>query len=80
MLGRGKIGAKIIYQQNYWSNTIKTIELEGLRSTALLPQSPNNLLGTVDNFNIRSSKKAFIEASVLEESQNNTNIIFLNNN
>ena len=73
-----KIGAKIIYQQNYQSN--KTSELEDLNTTALLPQSPNNMLGVVDNFDVPSIEKAFMEASVLKGSQNNTNIIFLNNN
>ena len=75
-----KIGAKIVYQQNYWSNTTKTSELENLNPTASLPQSPNNILGAVDNFDVPSSEKAFMEASVLKGSQNNTNIIFLNNN
>lgn len=75
-----KIGAKIVYQQNYWSNTTKTSELENLNPTASLPQSPNNVLGAVDNFDVPSSEKAFMEGSILKGSQNNTNIIFLNNN
>jgi hypothetical protein len=56
-----KIGAKIVYQQNYWSNTTKTSELENLNPTASLPQSPNNVLGAVDNFDVPSSEKAFME-------------------
>lgn len=75
-----KIGAKIVYQQNYWSNTTKTSELENINPTASLPQSPNNVLGAVDNFDVPSSEKAFMEGSVLNGSKNNTNIIFLNNN
>ena len=75
-----KIGAKIVYQQNYWSNTTKTSELENINPTASLPQSPNNLLGAVDNFDVPSSEKAFMERSVLNGSKNDTNIIFLNNN
>jgi hypothetical protein len=75
-----KIGAKIVYQENFWSNTTKTSELENLNPTASLPQSPNNILGIVDNFDVPSSEKAFMEASVLKGSQNNTNITFLNNN
>ena len=75
-----KIGAKIVYQQNYWSNTTKTSELENLNPTASLPRSPNNILGAVDSFDVPSSEKAFMEASVLEGSKNNTSIIFLNNN
>jgi hypothetical protein len=75
-----KIGAKIVYQQNFWSNTTKTSELENINPTASLPQSTNNILGVVDNFDVPSSEKAFMEASVLKGSQNNTNITFLNNN
>jgi hypothetical protein len=75
-----KIGAKIVYQQNFWSNTAKTSEIENINLTASLPQSTNNILGLVDNFDVPSSEKAFMEASVLKGSQNNTNITFLNNN
>jgi hypothetical protein len=75
-----KIGAKIVYQQNYWSNTTETSELENLNPTASLPQAPNNVLGAVDNLDVPSSEKVFMEASILKGSQNNTNIIFLNNN
>nr|YP_010283133.1 hypothetical protein MKU15_pgp058 [Nitzschia traheaformis]ULD15897.1 hypothetical protein [Nitzschia traheaformis] len=75
-----KIGAKIVYQQNYWSNSTKTSELENINPTASLPQSPNNVLGAVDNFDVPSNEKAFMEGSVLNGSKNNTNIIFLNNN
>jgi hypothetical protein len=75
-----KQGKKIVYQQNFWSNTTKTSELENINPTASLPQSANNILGVVDNFDVPSSEKAFMEASVLKGSQNNTNITFLNNN
>lgn len=75
-----KIGAKLVYQQNFWSNTTKTSEIENLNPTASLPQSPNNVLGVVDNFDVPSSEKAFMEASILKGSQNKTNIKFFNNN
>ena len=75
-----KIGAKLVYQQNYWSNTTKINELKNLNPAASLPQSPNNVVGVVDNFDVPSSEKAFMEASILKGSQNNTKIVFLNNN
>jgi hypothetical protein len=75
-----KIGAKIVYQQNFWSNTAKTSKIKNINPTASLPQSTNNILGVVDNFDVPSSEKAFMEASVLKGSQNNPNITFLNNN
>ena len=77
---RRQIGAKLVYRQNYWSNISKTSELENINPAASLQESPNNILGVVDNFDVPSSEKAFMEASVLKGSQNNTNIIFLNNN
>jgi len=72
-----KIGAKIVYQQNYWSNTTKTSELENLNPTASLPQSPNNLLGVVDNYDVTSIEKPFMEENILKGSENNPNILFL---
>lgn len=50
-----KIGAKIVYQQNYWSNKTKTSELDNLNPTASLQQSLNNILRIVDNFYVPSS-------------------------
>ena len=75
-----KIGAKLVYQQNYWSNTTKTSELENLNSTASLPQSPKNVLGSVDLFDVPTHEKALMEGSIMKGTQNNTNIVFLNNN
>jgi hypothetical protein len=54
--------------------------VENINPTASLPQSTNNILGIVDNFDVPSSEKAFMEAIILKGSQNNPNIIFLNNN
>lgn len=71
-----KIGAKIVYQQNYWSNINKTSEIENLNPTASLPQSLNNIFEAVNNFDVPSSEKAFMKVSVLKGSQNNTNIIY----
>lgn len=75
-----KIGEKLVYQQNRWSNTSKTNAIKTLNRTASLPQSPNNVLGLVDNFDVPSSEKTLMEGSILKGSKNNTNIIFLNNN
>jgi hypothetical protein len=74
-----KIRTEIVNQQNFWSNTAKTSEIENINTTASLTQLTNNI-GLVDNFDVPSSEKAFMEASVLKGSQNNTNITFLNNN
>lgn len=75
-----KIGAKFVYQQNFWSNPDETSDIQNLNPTASLPQSPKNLLGVLDNFDVPFSEKPLMEQSVLKGSQNNTNILFLNNN
>lgn len=71
------IGLKIAYQKNYWSNTNRTSQIKNLDPTSSLPQSPDNVLGLVDNFDVTPSERA--EESVLRVSQNDTNIVFLNN-
>lgn len=75
-----KIGAKFVYQQNFWSNPDKTSDIENLNPAASLPQLPKNVLGVIDNFDVPFSEKPLMEQSVLKGSENNTNIIFLNNN
>ncbi len=37
------------------------------------------MLGVVDNFDVASTEKSYIEACILKGSENKTNIIFLNN-
>jgi hypothetical protein len=74
------IGEKIVYQQNFWSNPVKTSEIENINLTASFPQSTNNILAMVDNFDVPYNEKAFMEASILKGSQNNPNITFINNN
>jgi hypothetical protein len=75
-----KIGAKLVYQQNFLSNPTETSQIKNFNPTASLPQSPNNVLGVVDNFDGTSSEKPFMEGSLMKGSQNNKNLIFFNNN
>ena len=74
------IGAKLRYQQSFWSDKTKTSKLENVNSIALFPQSSNNVLGLVDNFDVPSNEKAFMEASIIRGYRSDRNIIFLNNN
>ncbi|MGK0366829.1 MAG: hypothetical protein ACI85O_003906, partial [Saprospiraceae bacterium] len=73
------IGKKLVYQQNFWSNINETSKLKAVNHTASFPQSPNNLLGLVDSFDVPFIEKAFMEESVLKGSKNNPNIKFINN-
>jgi hypothetical protein len=77
-----KIGAKIVYQKNLWSNATRRSEIENMNSslTATFPKSTSNVLAVVDNFDVPSSEKSFMEANILKGSQNDTNIKFINNN
>ena len=76
-----KIGAKIDYQQNLWSNPseISKIPNMTINTNANFPDSPSNVLGLVDNFDVPVHEKAGMEASVLKSYNETKNIIFLNN-
>ena len=74
-----KIGAKINYQKNFWSNSSRTSQIETLDPNATLPDSPSNVLGVVDNFDVPVQEKAGMEGSVLKGYNATENIIFLNN-
>jgi hypothetical protein len=75
-----KIGAKIIYQKNFWSDKTKTSQLESLNPNAPLPESPDNMLGLIDNFDVPVSEKSLMEGAIINASKNDTNLIFINNN
>ena len=46
---------------------------------ATLPESPSNVLGLVDSYDVPVHEKAAMEASVLKGYNETKNIIFLNN-
>ena len=59
------IGSKILYQQDFWSNVEKTSQIENLNKNSLIPQSPDNMLGIVDTYDVPDFEKSFIVESVL---------------
>ena len=75
-----KIGAKLFYQKNFWSDKTKTSQLENLNSNAPLPKSPDNILGLVDNFDVPVAEKPLMKSSIIRTSKNDNNLIFINNN
>lgn len=72
------IGKKIDYQQNFWSNPNERSKIKTLNTTASFPQAPNNVLATVDNFDVPTTEKAFMEESIVKNVNKSTNIVFLN--
>lgn len=76
-----KIGAKIDYQKNWWSNRTKISKIPNMtiNTDSILPESLSNVLGLVDNFDVPVHEKAAMEASVLRGYNTTENIIFLNN-
>lgn len=59
-----KIGDKLEYQRNYWSNPDKTNTIKNLNPDAWLPESADKVLGVIDNFYVPPNEKAFMEASI----------------
>ncbi len=46
----------LVYQKNFWSNKTETSQLENLNPNAPLPESRDNILGLVDNFDVPYGK------------------------
>lgn len=75
-----KIGAKLIYQKNFWSDESKTSKLVNLDANAPLPKSPDNVLGLVDSYDVPLLEKPIMEETILNGSKNDPNLVFINNN
>ena len=73
-----RIGQKISHQKEFWSNSLKTSAIRGVNPNAFFPESPDNVLGLVDNYDVPLSEKNSMKDSVLGGSQSSRNIIFLN--
>ena len=69
-----------VYQQiNHPKNSSKTSQIGTLDPNATLPDSPSNVLGLVDNFDVPVHEKSSMEGSILKGYNETKNIIFLNN-
>ena len=73
------IGNKISKQQSKWSNTTFIGSLRNLDSNVLFPQSPANILGLVDEFDVQISEKMIMQNAVENNCTNTSNVIFINN-
>jgi hypothetical protein len=73
-----KIGARSLKQNDYWSDGNIVSKLKNVNSTAVFPQSPNNILVVVDLFDVPKHEKALMKESIMKGAKNNPNIVFLN--
>jgi hypothetical protein len=73
------IGSKISNQQLKWSNPDFVENISHWNQSESFPQSPANMLGLVDTFDVPMSEKSIIENSVINNSTNSSSVIFLNN-
>jgi hypothetical protein len=73
------IGDKISKQQLKWSNTTFIGSLRNLDPNVLFPQSPANILGLVDEFDVPISEKMIMQNAVENNCTNTSNVIFINN-
>ena len=74
-----RIGLKISKQQVKWSNPNFVRNIPHVNQSEAFPQSPANMLGLVDTFDVPVSEKSIVENSVLNNSTNSSSVLFLNN-
>jgi hypothetical protein len=70
---------RIEYQKNFWSNKAKVNEIiPHIRPDAYLPESPNNVLGLYDLWDVGTSEKSTVSNTITAFSGNDSNIVILN--
>ena len=67
------------YQKDFWSNKAKVNEIiPHIRPDAYLPESPNNVLGLYDLWDVGTSEKSTVSNTITAFSGNDSNIVILN--
>jgi len=61
-----KDGLKILQQKEKWSNPTKLVEIKSKIDPALLPKSPNEILGLADLFEMRNPAEKFAYGASFE--------------
>ena len=74
-----KIGDKLSNQQAKWSNATFRGTLSNLNPNAVFPESPANILGLVDEFDVPISEKMIVQNAVKNNCTNTSSVIFINN-
>ena len=69
------------YQKNFWSNKAKVTEkILHINPAAYLPESPNNVLGLYDLWDVGTSEKSTLSSAIMGFSGDDSNIVILNKN
>lgn len=75
-----KIGKKLNYQQNLWTNKVAVRErVTGLKISPPLPKSPQNIMSLIDLVDVRGPDEKTMVTSINESLNNNLNTVFINN-
>nr|YP_010472455.1 hypothetical protein N4L43_pgp054 [Pleurosigma intermedium]UVG42066.1 hypothetical protein [Pleurosigma intermedium] len=75
-----KFVKRMEYQKDFWSNKAKVNEIiPHIRPDAYLPESPNNVLGLYDLWDVGTPEKSTISTAITAFSGDDRNLIFLNN-
>ena len=70
---------RIQYQKNFWSNKTRVNEkITDIRSDAYLPESPNNVLGLYDLWDVGTPEKSIVSNAITAFSRNDRNTVILN--
>lgn len=69
------------YQKNFWSNKAKVNEkIPHIRPDAYLLESPNNVLGLYDLWDVGTPEKSTVSSAIRGFSGDDKNIVILNKN
>jgi len=70
---------RIEYQKNFWSNKAKVNEIiPHIRPDAYLPESPNNVLGLYDLWDVGTAEKSTVSNAITAFSGDDNNLVILN--
>lgn len=74
-----KFVTRMEYQKNFWSNKAKVNEkIPHIRPDAYLPESPNNVLGLYDLWDVGTPEKSTVSSAITGFSGDDSNIVILN--
>lgn len=73
-----KFVTRMEYQKKFWSNKAKVNEIIPHIRPDALPESPNNVLGLYDLWDVGTSEKSTVSNTITTFSENDSNIVILN--
>ena len=72
------IGQKLNYQKDFWSNKENTSSIPTINKDACFPETPENVLGLVDNFDVPVEEKSTMKQVITKWTKNDNNLVFIN--